>query len=683
MAKNEIFAEVNQFSEDVIISAASLQTANDGKSQVCPQCGNGSSGGKGDGIKQQEYPKGSGKLSWYCYGGLHTGKRSMSNCDVIAAAYGINDNAKLARKLEELFPDLKSEESKDFSSSKEDSSDTKKKKDYSGMYRHCRDALPSFLMTQPNCRWRELTNETLHEAGVGYNCNYCGKRVVIIPYDNESFFWREVDGNGRGVNKGGKRRLLETLPLKTGVGKVNFLTEGEVDALSIKQALVPFKENFGVASIGSVSFDRLLVTELDSKYKDFEEKPRIIWLADNDAKDKEGKSASKIVEALVKAGYPAIKIYFAPIGEAKVDANEYLQRNGTYALGEFLLGVADDNESELDKVEEEIKAAIREQEIAEAEAHGITRCTVADFLSSGRFDSELATLSKFSGRATGFENLDEKQIFLPGLYVLGGAPGTGKTTFAWQLLNQLAAGDEDRGRDKEHCIYCSYEMTLTEMISKSIAREMRRRHLARGAGLCLSSADIRRGFGRDSEEFKAARTKLEKQKNRLTVLGLRNTTVEELLAELKREAKAVGDLPLTVAIDYLQLIPVSNQKATARERVDEVMLKLKTFQKEAGATILLLSSLSRDANKYGGNQLFSFKESGSIEYSSDVTWSLTRENPEFKTLPRKIKLSCTKNRNGDIFDVWFDYYAQSDYFVGSSASDEDEEKPKPKKKYTK
>ena len=98
---------------------------------------------------------------------------------------------------------------------------------------------------------------------------------------------------------------------------------------------------------------------------------------------------------------------------------------------------------------------------------------------------------------------------------------------------------------------------------------------------------------------------------------------------------------------------------------------------------MLLSSLSRDANKYGGNQLFSFKESGSIEYSSDVTWSLTRENPEVKTLPRKIKLSCTKNRNGDIFDVWFDYYAQSDYFVGSSASDEGEEKPKPKKKYTK
>ena len=682
MAKNEIFAEVNQFSEDAIISAAGLQTARDGKSCVCPQCGTGSNGGKGDGIRQKEYPQGSGKFSWYCYGGLHTGKRSMSNCDVIAAAYGISDNAELARKLEELFPDLK--EPKDFSSSKENSSGTEERKNYSKMYTNCRNALPSFLATQPDWKWRELTNETLHEAGVGYNCNYRGKRVMIIPYDDESFFWREVDGNGRGMNKGGKRRLLETLPLKTGAGKVNFLTEGEIDALSIKQALVPYKENFGVASIGSVSFDRLLVKELDKTYGDLEEKPRIIWLADNDAKDKEGKSASKIVDALNAAGYPAIKIYFAPIGEVKVDANEYLQRNGTYALGEFLLGVADDNESELDAVEEKIKAAIREQEIAEAEAHGITRCTVADYLSSGRFDSELATLSKFSGRKTGFANLDEKQIFLPALYVLGGAPGTGKTTFAWQLLNQLAAGDVDRGREKEYCVYCSYEMTLAEMISKSIAREMRRKHLAKGTGLCLSSADIRRGFGHDSEEFKAARTKLEKQKNSLTVLELRNTTVEELLAELKREAKAAGDMPLNITIDYLQLVPITNQKATARERVDEVMLRLKTFQKEVGATVLLLSSLSRDANKYGGNQLFSFKESGSIEYSSDVTWSLTRENPEVKTLPRKIKLSCTKNRNGDIFDVWFDYYAQSDYFVGSeSASDEDEEKAKPKRKYTK
>lgn len=677
MSENIIFREVNQFSEGVIISVAGLQTARDRKSYVCPKCGNGS-GGKGDGIKQKEFQ---GKLAWHCYGGSHDGERHMSNCDVIAAAYGINNNAELARKLEELFPELK--ESKDVSSSKGNSSDTKEKKDYSRMYAHCRNALPDFLAKQPDWKWRELTNETLHEAGAGYNCNYCGKRVIIIPYDNETFFWREVDGQGRAINKGGKRQLYTTIPLKSGKGKINFIMEGEVDALSVKQALSPFKENFGVAAIGSVSFDRLLVKELDKTYGDCQEKPRIVWLADND--NDEGKAADKIVKALVEAGYPAIKIYFAKMGESKIDANEYLQRKGTEALGDFLLSVADEKESELDKVEEEINAKKREQEIAESEAHGITRCTVSDFLSSGRFDSELTTLAKFSGRATGFENLDESQIFLPGLYVLGGAPGTGKTTFAWQLLNQLAAGDEYTGREKEFCVYCSYEMTLTEMISKSIAREMRRKHLAKGTGLCLSSADIRRGVGRDSEEFKAARSVLEKQKNNLTVLGLRHTTIEELLVELKREAKAAGDMPLTVAVDYLQLIPVSNQKATARERVDEVVLKLKTFQKETNATVILLSSLSRDANKYGGNQLFSFKESGTIEYSSDVTWSLTRENPEAKTLPREIKLSCTKNRNGDIFDVWFDYYAQSDYFVGREPPDKtgDGQQSKPKKKYVK
>ena len=70
----------------------------------------------------------------------------------------------------------------------------------------------------------------------------------------------------------------------------------------------------------------------------------------------------------------------------------------------------------------------------------------------GDFDSEVTEFKEYSERKTGFDNIDDVQVFAPGLYVLGGATGAGKTTFALQLLCQLAA----RG---SQCIFFSFEMS--------------------------------------------------------------------------------------------------------------------------------------------------------------------------------------------------------------------------------
>lgn len=123
-----------------------------------------------------------------------------------------------------------------------------------------------------------MTNETLHEAGAGYNANYRGKPVMILLYDEGTFFWRAVGSSDKGVNVGGKRRLYEALSLKTGKGKLNFLTEGEIDALTVKQSFSSFKENFGVAATGSISFTDMLVRELEGRYSASDEKPRFVWL---------------------------------------------------------------------------------------------------------------------------------------------------------------------------------------------------------------------------------------------------------------------------------------------------------------------------------------------------------------------------------------------------------------------
>lgn len=672
-----IFDRVNSLLEAEVATAAGLELALDRKSYVCPKCGRGSKRDRPDGIKQKLRK---GRLNWWC---PHCGD-NMSNVDVCAVAHVIDptDTAATARLLEELFPHLKSD--KNFSPSRESArlepkrntcSETEQLppecKDYSRMYYICRRALPNFLATVGG-KWRGLSRETLGEAGAGYNVNYKGKKVIVLPYDNYTFFWREIDGKGRGVNKGGKRRLYETLPLKVGDGTINFLTEGEIDALSIKQVFSSFKEQIGVAATGSASFINMTIKELNNRYETCADlgtaigrKPRFIFVADNDKAGVEG--AEKFVKALNSAGYPAVAIFFAEDSEAKVDANDYLCKHGDAGLNSFLVDAVDDTTEELDKKMAEIKQSAKEKREAEALEHGIKLSSLTDYLED-EFDAELDRMKNYSGRATGFENLDVKQYFLPGVYILGGKPGAGKTTFAWQLLNQLAEGNELEERPSEYCVYCSYEMSRLELASKSIAREMRRKKLANnGVGLCLSSADIRRGNGRDTDNFKAARKKIKATAQNLIVAELSNTTLPELMVQLKDAAleASAKNLLLTVAVDYLQLIPVKDPKATAKERVDEIMLALKTFQRENNATLIILSSCNRESNKQGGDTMFSFKESGAIEYSADVTWVLECEKKELEKTPRYVILKCAKNRNGAPYDAYFNYYADSDYFCGT------------------
>lgn len=664
-----IFDRVNSLLEAEVATAAGLEQALDRKSYVCPECGRGSKRDRPDGIKQKLRK---GRLNWWC---PHCGD-NMSNVDVCARTHGIDpsDKAETARLLEKLFPHLKSD--KNFSPLREtarlepkrncsEEQPPPERKDYSRMYEMCQRALPNFLATVDG-KWRDLSRETLGEAGAGYNANFMKKKVIVLPYDTQNFFWREVDGKAKGFNKGGKRRLYEALPLKVGDGTINFLTEGEVDALSIKQSLSSFKETFGVAATGSAGFINMTIAELDARYGICADKPSFIFVADNDKAGVEG--AEKFVKALNAAGYPAVAIFFAKADEPKVDANDYLSKHGDAGLRSFLFDVVGDAEQELDKKMAEIKQSAKDKREAEALEHGIKLSSLTDYLED-EFDAELDQMKNYSGRATGFEGLDVKQYFLPGVYILGGKPGAGKTTFAWQLLNQLAEGDELEERPAEYCVYCSYEMSRLELASKSIAREMRRKKLANnGVGLCLSSADIRRGNGRDTNDFKTARQKIKSTAQNLIVAELSNTTLPELMVQLKDAALKASskNLLLTVAIDYLQLIPVKNEKATAKERVEEIMLTLKTFQRKTNATLIILSACNRDSNKQGGDTMFSFKESGAIEYSADVTWVLDCEKKELEKTPRYVILKCAKNRNGAPYDVAFEYYSDSDYFCGTA-----------------
>ena len=285
------------------------------------------------------------------------------------------------------------------------------------------------------------------------------------------------------------------------------------------------------------------------------------------------------------------------------------------------------------------------------------------------FQNDVENMKKYANRSTGFENIDKMQIFSPGLYVLGGLPALGKTSFAWQLLEQLA-------RNGERCIYCSYEMSKLELFTKSVAREL----FKNDRTVQITSAGIRRG-----DTSKATQTIINTFSTSeldLSVLELQEQDIDSLLFELKKYC--VRKAPVIV-LDYLQIVPLKDSDSSTKQAIDEIVRKLKNFQRETNTTFIVISSFNR-ANYSQQVAFESFKESGNIEYSADVVWGLQlyctknlregiiSKNREIiekakKANPRQIQLSCLKNRQGTNYQVYFNYYPANDYFEVCEESD--------------
>lgn len=286
-----------------------------------------------------------------------------------------------------------------------------------------------------------------------------------------------------------------------------------------------------------------------------------------------------------------------------------------------------------------------------------------------KFQNNVDSMKLFANRKTGFNNLDDKQIFSPGLYVIGGLPALGKTSFAWQLLEQLAS----RG---EKCVYCSYEMSEFELFSKSLARAVFNQDKNTG----LTSAGIRRGDS--SPALHNIVSKFKSSNLDLHVLELQEHDIDDLIFKLRPFCK--DKAPIFV-LDYLQIVPGKDSNISPKQAIDEIVRKLKNFQRQTNSTFIVVSSFNR--LNYAQRVSFeSFKESGNIEYSADVVWGLqlyctnklldgaVSKNRDIidnakKANPRQVQLCCLKNRQGINYDIFFKYFPANDCFVPCDESD--------------
>lgn len=77
-----------------------------------------------------------------------------------------------------------------------------------------------------------------------------------------------------------------------------------------------------------------------------------------------------------------------------------------------------------------------------------------------------------------------------------------------------------------------------------------------------------------------------------------------------------GKTPLVI-VDYLQIVAPYNERATDKQNMDKAVLELKRISRDFKLPVIAVSSLNRMS--YGQRiSMEAFKESGAIEYSSDV-----------------------------------------------------------------
>lgn len=235
-----------------------------------------------------------------------------------------------------------------------------------------------------------------------------------------------------------------------------------------------------------------------------------------------------------------------------------------------------------------------------------------------------------------------------GLITLGAIPSIGKTTFILQLADNIANMENNK------VLFFSLEMSRFDIISKSLSRlTYQSEDLTNYTYDDLISNDEKIDYEAILERYRPIANNL------YTIDNIYDIRDIEAFINQFRDNNPNDNI--VVIIDYLQYILCANN-GNDKQVIDFITKRLKELSKSLDITIIAISSLNR-ANYSGSITMESFKESGSIEYTSDILMGLEYTNNngvdrdyEAKKNPRKITLSVIKNRYGSLGNVKLDFY---------------------------
>ncbi len=520
---------------------------------------------------------------------------------------------------------------------------------------------------------------------------------IIIPACNGHYTARnilpEIPKEDR-YKKVGSVGLFHAEALDGDPNRVVFATEGEFDALSImtvgRQAV----------ALGSAVYSSLLTERLKTPRRHV---LRLIFLPDID-KDKKGETSfEKLVADIRALGNPNIlcavfrlqdfcqratfdaaqHAYLAPDGAILKDANDVLTHLGAIELGRALGAITEKAKQEWDapppanpphengkneephttqRIDTPAESTNAPHDIPDfqgiptppAEEDDDPRADFETHLHAETFDPDAPLKHRYP---TGFPRLDAALGggLKAGIYLIGATPGRGKTTFARQIADYIAAHQADT-----YVLFFSLEMERADMLARSLSRIT----FINSDTLPALTADRISEHWRDLEPDE--RKALDTARAEHFATGARRIcspnnskdyTAEDISKYVVNFIKKIAcGIPPVVIIDYAQYIYPADHRDTDKANMDRAMHTLRNLSRDYKIPMILVSSLNREAYEKQEMTMRAFKESGSLEYTASTVLGLqspirdngTPDTPADPTKPeiRELDLCILKNRSG-------------------------------------
>ncbi len=249
------------------------------------------------------------------------------------------------------------------------------------------------------------------------------------------------------------------------------------------------------------------------------------------------------------------------------------------------------------------------------------------------------------GLKVGFKNLDEATNgFMPGqMIVLAARPGCGKTSFAMNMVTNIAS----RKDSKEVIAVFDLEMSAVELVFRMMSNV---------AG--IDSRDIQNGLENKEGLDKVWLAQDVLKNSNVYIDDSAMITCEQIMSKCRRLKAQKGRLDFVV-IDYLQLISPSASTASKskNEQVGDISRFIKLLAKELKVPVLILSQMSRSIENRDDKQpkLSDLRESGSIEQDADIVAFLTDGEFAVDEGNTPITLMIAKHRNGSIGELYYEW----------------------------
>ncbi|MDD2956489.1 MAG: DnaB-like helicase C-terminal domain-containing protein [Oscillospiraceae bacterium] len=502
------------------------------------------------------------------------------------------------------------------------------------------------------CKGREFNDETIERFKLGYDA---AEKRLVIPYPGAAYYVTRsmtIAPNGERKDKEPPKYKYPTkaaagdkpvfnLPALTGGAEAVAITEGQIDAITLEQ--------YGTAAIAATEPD----TVLAAIYAAGDAITARAYLVIPDADAPGAGKAEKMRDALNAAGLAA---YIYPLPGGYHDANDMAIKAGadlwdwTRNAGGFIA--------------ERKRAALAEYcKISGAERMPALRAFIEQsasrpVISTGypTLDLELGDGGIIPGGLTA------------GLYTIGAISSLGKTTFAMQIADSIAAS----GRD---VLVIALEMSAFELMAKSISRLTvdtagadSERKTVQGILQGTRYPKYSPEEARTIQEAEARYTAI--AKHVFIVEGIGTIGAAQIRETVKWHYQTTGRAPVVI-VDYLQILAPADPRATDKANTDAAVLEMKRISRDYSIPVVCISSFNR-SNYANRVSMEALKESGAIEYSSDVVIGLQLEGAGTKDFdvdaaksaePRKIEAVILKNRSGKTGQtIPFEYEARFNLF---------------------